>query len=85
MLDEQENHASREEEEDVLGERVRCGDVPRGVDDRCDDEQRQRGPNRIPPVEAGPDRVDEINEEKTDKDLGVRYVHRSGAGSGQGV
>ncbi|MGA3021204.1 MAG: hypothetical protein ABSE66_00115 [Thermoplasmata archaeon] len=85
MLDEKQDDSPREEEEDVLRERVRGIDLPGSVHDRCHDQEDQSGPDGIPPIQPGPHRIDQVGEEETDKDRGVRDVHRSGIGSGPGL
>jgi hypothetical protein len=85
VFDEQEDHPAREEEEDVLRKRVRGIDVTGRVDHRRDHQEDEGGPDRIPTVQAGPDRVGQIGDEETDKDRSVRNVHRSSVGSGPGV
>jgi hypothetical protein len=85
VFDEEQDDASREKEEDVLGERVRGPDVSHRVDDRRDDQEGEGGGDRVPRIEAGPDRVPEIDDQKPDENGSVREVHPFPAESGEGL
>jgi len=85
VLDEEEQHPSREKEEDELGERVGGVGVARGVHHGRNHEQRQRRSDRVTAVEPGPDRVGEIGDEQADKDRGVGDIHRASPDRGWGL
>jgi hypothetical protein len=63
VVDEQQHDAAGQQEEDVLREQVRGRHLARGIDPRGDDEQRQRGGDRVARVQSGPGGVDEVGEE----------------------
>ncbi|HYA54252.1 MAG TPA: hypothetical protein VEG42_01450 [Thermoplasmata archaeon] len=85
MLDEEQDDPAREQEEDKLGELVRRIDVPHRIHHGGDHEERERGSDRVSPVQSSPDRVDEVDDEEGDEDGRVRDVHRAEAVSGVGL
>ena len=76
MFDEEEDNPGREQEEDVLREGVGGVHIPSGIHDGGHDQENEGGHDRVPTVESGPDRIDQVGEEKTDEDRRVRNVHR---------
>jgi len=77
VLDEEQDHATGQEKEDKLRERIRRRYISGRIDDRGDDQEREGGPYRISPVEAGPDGIGKVGDEEGDEDQGVRDDHRA--------
>ncbi len=75
MVYEEEDHASAQQAEHVLGEQVGGGDRVRRIHDRRDDQKAEGGGDRVPRVDAGPDRVDEVHPQEEQKDLEVGDRH----------
>jgi hypothetical protein len=78
VVDQQQDDSSGQQEEDVPCEGVRGPDSAEGVHDRGRREEHERRGDRETRVEPSPGRVDQVGDEETDEQHGVRERHRPG-------
>jgi len=75
VVDQKEKHPGSEQEEHVLGERVRRGRAAEGVDRGRGDQEHQGRADGIPRVETRPDRVSHVRREERQERFDERERH----------